>query len=386
MRGRGEGTVYERKDGTWEGKISLGVDRTTGLRIRRSAYGSSKGEVLKALAVLRLEAGVGYLTDANLTVGEFLERWLTDYVVKNVRYKTHKSYRETVANYITPAIGHVRMTDLRPTTMDSLQAATKKLRYVGKGGVERVGVPAASAHYACVVFKMAIKWAAAKEVIPRNPFSDVRFKAPARKRAKEFTLEEARKVCAAAEARGDRLWPLYTLAIYTGLRHGELLALRWTDIDFEAGTMRVAGTLQERSVDGATVFAVEPVKSKAGEAVMELPAAAIAALKKHRALEFGRGMREFVFLTRNRTHYLQSNVLKHFHDSCAAAGVPRIRVHDLRHTCATLLLEGGESLERISVQLRHSDAAVSQRYAHVTAKVRRSTADRMDALMAGRDE
>lgn len=382
MRGRGEGSVVRRKNGTWEAKLSLGYD-AAGKRIRKVVYAPTKAAALNALATLRLEAGKGYVSGDRLTLAEFLERWLQDHVDKKCRYKTQKSYRDVVTRYIVPCLGTLKMTEIRPTTMDGFIAALGKLKYVGKGGKPTVGVPPASTFYACNVFKIAIRWAAAKEVIDRNPFADVRLVHPVQRVSEPWTVEDAGTFFNYVESRNEPLAALFKVDALTGLRHGELLALRWTDVDLKTGTISVAHTLEERLDGGATRFSLQPVKTKSSVATIAIPDVAVAALREHRLRAGATGISEFVFMTRNGTHYLQTNVLYKFKKLCLEAGVPVLRVHDLRHTCATLLRKAGMGLDRVQAQLRHSDIAVTQRYAHVTPEVTRDNAEAMDGMFSG---
>jgi integrase len=371
-RGKGEGSIYQRNDGTWEAKLSLGTT-PDGRRIRKSVYGDTKAAVLEALARARFESGQGYPDGEKLTVARFLEMWLRDHVDSHTRPNTRKSYRYTVSQYLNPAIGALRLSELRPTSMDGLRAAMKTAK-----------VPPASAFYACVVFKGAIRWAAEKEVIKAYPFHATRLQRPVRPKMKTWSSEQALAFLANREEAGDRLWAFYVTALATGLRHGELLALRWEDLDFQARTVSVKHNLLEYRENGRTCFALQPVKTEAGEATLHLPPFAVAALARHR-LEHGAGS-EFVFMTTTGTHYMKTNVTFAFRQAVEAMGLKMIRIHDLRHTCATLLLESGQSIKEIQAQLRHGDAGTTANtYAHVTEKMKKGTADVMQGIMSAKE-
>lgn len=365
-RGRNEGSIRNRPDGTWEGRISIGGRR-------HSVYGASKGEVLNKIARVRFEGGFGYPDGERLTVAEYLDRWLVDTVDRTCRPRTRASYRDAVRRHIVPFVGAMKMADLRPTSMDGLISAH-----------ERAKVPAASARYACVVFKLAVRSAARKEVIKSNPFADVRLVRPMRKIRPTWTAEQANQFFDAAEKRKDRLWAFYVMAVATGLRHGELLALQWGDIDFQNAVINVRHTLLEERNDGRTIFSLQPVKTRASEAVVGLPAQAIRALRKHQEARLAEGLRtEFVFTTKNGTHYSKTTVRNAYVASMKRTDLPYIRIHDLRHTCATLLFAAGADVKEVQAQVRHGDATTTMNtYVHLTKEKFEGTAKRMDGVLA----
>ncbi len=374
MRGRNEGGIRQRPNGKWEGRISGGID-SSGNRIRTSVYGDTKAEVLNLIALARLEAGKGFAASNRITVPEWLDTWLSTDVSK-LRYKTQHSYTYTVEKHLRPHFQNTLLSKLTPGHIDGLLRDLKNK-----------GFPPASVRYAAVVLKIAVRAAARKQVLPSNPFADVRLEGVPGKKKKmvTWTMEEALNFFSVAKSREDRLHAFYKVGVFTGLRHGELLALRWKDINFQTSTLTVEHTLEEKPVDGFIRYSLQPVKTKESEATIFIPKVAVEALKSHRLAMFKEGMSsEFVFVTRNGTHYSKSNVHKAFNINIAEAGVPKIRIHDLRHTCATLLLESGESMAKIQHQLRHSDPAITARlYAHVTPKMKRETADAMEKIFEG---
>lgn len=326
-----------------------------------SKYAPTREGALRALAQMSLEAGRGYPDHDRISTAEYLERWLTDVVAPRTRYRTVTTYRDLLTRHVVPHIGAVALAHVTPMTMDGLQAAHRRSK-----------TPAASAYLACTILKTAFRDAAVKGVIPRNPFADVRLKRPKAEIMKTWTLDECRVFLAATA--GSPLAVFYTLAITMGFRHGELLALRWTDVDLVGGSINVERNLEER---GAGVVNPEaPVKAGAG--TLLLPSGPLQAL---RALRAANPETIYVFTGPDGSFYRRKDVYRLFEADVKAAGVPKIRVHDLRHTCATLLWEAGKDMKEIQAQLRHGSLATTAgTYMHFTREKALGNVAAMDSM------
>lgn len=227
----------------------------------------------------------------------------------------------------------------------------------------------------------AVKWG----LIPQNVVEAVD---PPRIPKKEFRPLSPDEVSSFLEtAKEDRLYAMYVLAVSCGLRLGELLGLKWEDIDFANGTARIVRQLQW--IKGAGPVLSEPKSAKARRTIV-LPLNAQAALKKHRIrqieerLKLGEAWREWglVFTTTTGTPLDPRSVYDSFYPLLEKAGLPRIRFHDLRHTCATLLLAQGVHPKIVQEQLGHSQVGLTMdTYTHVTAPMLREAANRMDAIL-----
>lgn len=185
----------------------------------------------------------------------------------------------------------------------------------------------------------------------------------------------------------DRLAALYTVALAVGLRQGEALALRWEDVDLDMGTLLIRRTVQR--IDGKLVYG-EP-KSRTSRRTIALPHAAITALQRHRRRQIEEHLRAgslwqdhgLVFTTHFGTPLDARNVIRWFKALLKKADLPDFRFHDLRHTCATLLLVQGEQPRTIMDILGHSQISLTMNtYAHVMPEVRREAASKMDAILA----
>ena len=328
-RGRGEGTIYKRADGRWEGRIELGY--LDGKRVRKSVYGRTRREVQEKLARILANSQRGLpVFDERTTVGAFLAQWL-DTVRNRVRPKTYRSYEQVVRVHLVPVLGTIPLTKLQPHHVHHLVASR----------LDR-GLSPRTADYCRVVLRAALNDAIKWGLLARNVAALTDPPRQERRRSPVWDVEEARRFLAAV--RGDRLEALYAGALALGLRQGEALGLTWEHVDLEHGLLRVTHQLQW--IDGKPQL-VEP-KSISAVRVLRLPALLVEALRRHRTrqreerLAAGPAWRgnqwDLVFTTRIGTPLDPKYVRSLFRRACLRAGVRPIRFHDLRHTCATLLL------------------------------------------------
>jgi integrase len=363
-RGRGEGSVFERDDGQWVGSVSLGYAES-GKRKRRTVYGATKEEVIDKLDRLRGDARAGNLPDAgSLTVGHLLDRWLQSAKSK-LGVRTYEEREKTVANHVRPRLAPVKLAKLTPLHVESFYADLHN---------DNVG-PWAVRH-AANALGAALNHACRLKLIPANPAAAVPKPAEPKREMMCLTQEQTRHLLTAS--RGRAVHPLLAVAVGTGCRQGEILALTWEDIDLKKGTLTVRRCLSETKQG----FILKEPKTAAGRRTVTLPAFARDALVEHKAamLKAGR-VAGPVFCARTGNHLFKRNLLRAFwaavHAANAkAAELPReeaeaktipagLRFHDLRHTSASLLLSQGQSLRAVSQRLGHSNPALTLKvYAH----------------------
>ena len=371
MSGSG-GQIRQRPNGLWEGRF-VGADRR-----RHSVYGKSKREAQEKLRTALIAADNGIRpVRGRTTVADWLAEWLEMFVRPNVRPRTADSYAETVRRYISPSIGRIPLAKLEP---EDISRMLSNLTVRGT-------LSSTTVRYCYVVLRVALGQAYKSGKVVRNVATVVTPPSKARRQFRPLTAEEARAFLNAVA--GDRLAPLYMTAIATGMRQGELLGLRWQDIDLDARSLNVRHTLRL----GARTLA-EP-KTDRGRRLLRLGADVATALREHRLLQLeerlAAGSRwqdgDFVFASsigtpldsRNVTHALQAALIK--------AGLPRQRFHDLRHAYATLMLEDGEELAVISRSLGHANlSTTADVYAHLTPAMLERSAARMDAILGRRRE
>ncbi len=371
----GEGSVFRRGlDGRWVCEIVTGWGPDGRKRVLRHSA-KTKREVTEWRTARLAERQTGTLAEpTRQTVGSFLERWLEDSVKTGVAPRTFETYRHVCRKHIIPAIGSVLLTKLAPQHLQRLYR-----QKVDEGHTRTALMVHAILHRA---LGQAVRW----RIVPRNVADAVD---PPRHRYQEMrplTPEEATRFLDAA--REDRLFALYVLAVATGLRQGELLGLKWSDVDFERGTLQVRRTLAW--IDGSFRF-LEP-KTQKSRRTLALPTVAAAALKKHRAAQASERLvlgeawaePELVFTTKIGTPLGKSDFIRRsFKTILRRAELPDIRFHDLRHTAATLLLAAGENMRTIQEMLGHSRfGTTADIYAHVLPEQKRRAAESMDLLLA----
>jgi integrase len=372
-RGRGEASIYQREsDGKWVGSLSLGYD-TNGKRRRKVVYADSKGEVAEELRKLQADHDAGRLVETEeLTTGQFLTRWLNNTAKERVRPATWERYRQLVELYLVPFLGRIMLAKLRPMHVEQCYAE------MARGIGERKPAGAHTRKFAGVVLSIALRHAVRMRLIPSNPAVDVAKARPAEREMLFMTASQAKWFLEAA--RSNQNYALFALALGSGARQGELLALTWADLDFSAGVMNVRRSLSRVGKE----FVVKEPKSRSSRRTISLPAFALAALQAHRnaALKGGR-IAGPVFGTRTGNYLDKKNVLRAFRIIVAKANngareaaaktnaepdlIPdAIRFHDLRHSHATALIAAGHSIKAVSRRLGHADVTITLRvYAHL---------------------
>ncbi len=347
-RRHGEGSLYQRGDGRWVASL-----RVAGKR--RTVYGRTRQEALQKLKALQEWAErQGELPDAKRTVGDLLDAWL-ETSAPSLRPRTLADYRRTCERHILPKLGNVPLCKLTPSHIQRLINALQK---AGK---------ARTAQLVYVLFHRALRLAVMWGWVLENACERVVRPVYHAERRQIWTPEELSTFLEGT--RGHWLWPLWVLAVGSGARLGELLALTWSDVDMERGTLTIRRTLHR--VNGEYVFAAP--KTRAGERTIALPAEAVQALKRQRAWQAQRRLRAggewqdwgLVF-TGERGQPLCQSVVQHaLKRECQRLGLPELTPHGLRHLHASLLLEGGLAVPQVAKRLGHATPQVTMSiYAH----------------------
>ena len=341
---------------------------------RKFLYGKTREDVRRKLSRALHAIDVGGFTDSRgITVGEFLDQWLADVVQPNVRPWTYKGYEVHVRLHLKPALGHIPLDKLAPLHVQQLLNAKKS-----------AGLSAKSIRYIRGTLRTALNQAVRWELLSRNPASLVDGPRVAHYEIRPFTPEEARAFLAAM--KGDRLEALYSVALTMGLRQGEALGLCWKEVDLEMGYLRVSQQLQR--FDGETRL-VEP-KTPRSRRTLALPASIVRSLRQHRDRQLEERAQAgdkwaetgLVFTTPTGKPIDATKISKDFHRHLDRAGLPQRRFHDLRHSCATLLLVQGVSPRVVMEVLGHSQISLTMNtYTHVLPELRRQAAVRMDELL-----
>lgn len=355
-RASGEGTIRHRADGRWEWRGTLPSGERT------SAYGRTQGEALAKRDELlrRVSSGLS-VESGRLKLSDYLPRWIEETVAPTVRARTLESYAYLARHWLIPVLGHVRVSQIGPEHVQLLQ--TRMLA---------AGLAPATVHRARTTLGRALTMAVRWGYLARNPVPLVDAPKIMRPTYTWLTADQARRLI--DETRHERIGPLIAVALCTGLRQGEQLALTDGAVDLAAGTVRVYQGLQR---DGS----LAPTKSGV-ERTVPLTTTARRALVEWDERWHVPNTRQLVFTTPHGTP-MRSDVLTHdLQARLAALELPRIRWHDLRHTCASLLLAQGVPMKIISDVLGHSDIGVTANiYAHVSDDLRAAAVGTLDSLL-----
>lgn len=373
-----QGQIIKRGEGRWLVRVFLGRDGNGKRLYKAQTVHGTKREAETFLAGLLREIGTGtYVAPSNTTLGDFLARWLEDYARASTRPSTYTSYRLHVRVHIAPDLGHVPLAKLTPL---HLQRLYRKHLDAGlaPATVRRIH---AVLHRA---LKTALKWG----LVSRNVADAVELPKLTRPEMTVLDADGARRLLEAA--RGDRLYALWLLALATGMRQGELLGLRWQDVDLERGALSVRQTAQYVRGRGITFGAPKTAK---GLRRLDLTPELVEALRRHRArqaeerLAAGAAYTDhgLVFCTQIGTPMNGGNLVRRdFQRLLQKAGLPPMRFHDLRHTSASLLLSQGVHLKVIQARLGHSSIQVTgDVYAHLLPDMSRDAAAKLETLLLG---
>ena len=359
----GSGSLRQRPDGRWELRVFDGVRQ-------RSFYGATKADALAGPQRIVNREHRKAATVTNASVETFFRQWL-DATRQTVKPATWRKYDSAIRLHALPTLGRLRLTDVRP---DHLTALYADLARHGLGGT--------SVHHVHVILGTGFEAAMTQGLLASNPSR--RVKAP-RVNEKSWTIlsrEDAARLLRAA--RGDRLEALYALALTTGMREGELLALRWRDIDIDRATLSVRGTVV-KSLAGK--YVIGSPKTGAARRTVSLGASAVSSLCAARAAAVVRAVATaddvrdaFIFPAERGGIMAGGNLVnRHFHPLLIRAGLPSMRFHDLRHTAITHMLEDGVNAVTVSRVVGHASVAVTLgQYGHVTTGMQAAAVAAMD--------
>lgn len=370
-RGAKDGSIYQRKDGFWCASLTLGTGR------RKVVYGGTREEVRRKLGRLSQARDQGQVTDARgLTVGRFLDEWLNATVRPSVRHWTYVGYEVVVRRHLKPGLGQIGLERLTPMQVQGL--LNSKLE---------AGLSPKSVRSVRAVLRAALNQAIRWGMVASNAAALASPPKVRRPQVHPFSPDEARSFLAAIA--DDRMAALYRVAVTLGLRQGEALGLEWRCVDLEKRLLRVEKQLQR--IGGQ--FVLVELKTAKSRRLLAMPDSLAITLGEHRRrqvqerLAAGPGWKDtdLVFTTETGRPLEASTVLRHFKQRLQDADLPARRFHDLRHSCATLLLVQGVSPRVVMEILGHSDISMTlNTYSHVLPDLSRDAARRMDELLSSR--
>ncbi|HEX8004130.1 MAG TPA: tyrosine-type recombinase/integrase [Mycobacteriales bacterium] len=369
----GRGYAPHRCTGTWSYVIDVGRDANNERRQETKGGFPTKREAVeqrrKRLGELRSRTGEAYGT----TVGAYLEQWLS--WKRGLRDSTRLSYRQHLDDYLVPALGQYRLADLerRPELIEQMFSNLVT-------GVSGKPLSPASVRRIYSTLRSALNSAVKRRMLAHNPALHVELPRTALYRP---VVWDAQQVGIFLDAiQGHRLYALYGVVVLTGLRRGEALGLRWEDVDLDEGVLHV----RQQVVAVGTEVRIGPPKTKAGERTVALSEATVAMLREHQArqrrerLAWGEAWHDsgHVFTYEDGRMLRPDHVTHLFRRLAKEAGLPLIRLHNLRHTSASLALAAGVPMKVVSDRLGHSSESItSALYTVVVPAVAREAAERI---------
>lgn len=394
----GEGSIYQRSsDGLWVASAYVYV--SSGRIERRSRYARSFEEARAKLVRLQSNNEQGIpVPDRTMTVREYMEHWLS-VVKEEKRLTTFHGYESVVRLHIVPALGKKRLDRLTGADVRHFMGVVRAKclcctngrharRKAGADPCCRDGHPCCGRHpsprqvqYIHAVLRNALSNAEREELVSRNVAKLVKVSTPKYKIGKGLRVNQAKALL--TEAEGTRWYALYVTAATLGLRHGELLGLRWEDVDFERATLTVAQTVAR----AAGQLYVGPAKSDASESTIPLPKVTRRVLEAHRErqgkerADAGEAWRDrgLVFPSTIGTPMEPRNLNRHFAILRERAGLPDVRLHDLRHTMVSLLLDLGTPPHVVQAIARHAHVDITMAiYAHTNLDAMRQALDAIE--------
>jgi len=372
-RGRGEGAISLRPDGRWQGAVQVGWKN--GKRWRKFYYGATRAEVRDAIAqAIREVKRGGILGDDRQTVGDFLAGWL-ETITTQVRPKTHASYSQLVRLHLKPGLGHIRLTKLRPEHVEQFLSATSA-----------AGLSPRTCQYLRAVLRRALSRAVKHDLIARNAAALADPPRVVRAEVQALAPDQAKTFLTAIQ--GHRLYALVAVGLSLGMRQGEILGLRWQDVDLERGTIQVRHALHRAD---RTWTLAEP-KSATSKRTITMPESVTALLKTHRKRQLedrlfaGERWNEHGFVFTGLVGQpLEGTVLnRDVKKLLRIAKLPEVHFHALRHSCATLLMAQGVPARVVMEILGHSDVRLTlNTYSHVGAALQEAAASKVEGVLFG---
>ncbi len=376
-RASGEGNIRKRKDGRWEGRYVAGHDEN-GKAIRKNVLGKTQAEAREKLKQALEEAGAVDITKADgYTVGAWVLHWYKLYVQPNVRESTQRFYEGYIHQRVIPALGDIPLKKLKAGDIQQLYNDTREHGRIRKEQKEKnPGMSATYVRGLHTMLRCCLNRAVKERLISRNPCDDCIVPKAQKAEMKILPQESIGDYLREAERRG--VLPMFFLELCTGLRKGELVALRWEDLDPEKRTLRI--DKQGVSVPGGGVKVTRP-KTETSIRTLSVSQEVVRLLEQEHEKH---PENPYMFPSPVTGGMYYPDTINSLHEKILkGAGLPHVRLHDMRHTAATLMLQNGVDVRTLSAMLGHYDAGFTLRtYTHTTTKQQEEAADMMGSLVA----
>lgn len=394
-RGNGDGGIYKLSNGYWEARITKGYNQDGKQMFKTFTNKSRKIVADKLNNYIANEKGKEPENACNLTFGAWLDIWCEEYVIKNVKISTRVSYEMNIRLHIKPYIGNIKLKDLKKAQIEEMYSKlSNEGRYDGKGGLSVKTVKNIR-----IIIHSALEEAMRREYIIKNPahiakVPTYRSTNKSRRKANALTKEEQIKLVTVC---GDDTYGLaIKLLLYRGLRKGELLALQWSDIDFEKRKISINKQLNRlhdysQNAKAKTRLGIqEDVKTKTSNRIISMPDNIADMLKFHKKQQeelkrkFGSAYYDLnMVFAREDGNYIDPRTLTDkFNKLCKEAGIGHHTIHELRHTFATRAIENKISIKDLSSTLGHANIQITlDTYSHILQEFHEDEMDKLDEYL-----
>lgn len=376
-RAHGEGSLATkpRADGLWTASLLLPNGR------RKYFYGHSKAEARKKLNEAKRQVDQGLAVGTTIKLDKYLDLWLERVAKPKVRPRTYDYYADYIARHIAPELGGYRLTMLRPLHIEDFLARKRK-----------AGLAPRTLHHLRAILRNALNSAVRWELIRVNPAALTEPVSVPKEERSPMTVARVREILGAV--KGDAWESIYVLAVATGLRKSELLGLTWSEVDLDAGTIGVRRQLQRRE----RAYSLVQPKTAPSRRAIPLPIDVVEMLQRHQAAQQTwreartdpatgevdwRNEWDLVFTYVDGAPVAHASVSHHLHEIMDAAGLPRLRFHDLRVAHNTVLTELGVDLAVRMARLGHTVMATNLDYTTQIPSAQRDATDRLTLALWG---
>lgn len=375
-RPQGDGTIRKRADGRWEGRIIIG-HKKEGSPIFKSVFGKTQKTTLKQLhQLIDLYRDVDLTEECRMTLGEWLDKWLDEYMIFTVRESTLQGYRSSIENQIKRFIGNKQLAYLTTADIQKFYNQIKKngrIKFHRVHGYALSDIVVRDTH---MILHQSLGVAVKERLIVRNPTNGATI--PKMPHTEKQVLCDSQLDKFIETIKKEPYWyDFFYVEIMTGLRRGEICGIKWSDINFADGTLSVKRSVSHKKGGGVTIG---ETKTDAGMRRILMPTSVLTLLQEKRA----NAVSEWVF-----PHHM--NPLEPLHPNSAytklktilkRANLPSIRFHDLRHTFATHAMQGGVDAKTLASILGHTDASFTlDTYTHLTGDMQKSASAVVNNMM-----
>ena len=375
-RPQGDGTIRKRSDGRWEARIIIG-HKNDGTPMYKSAFAKTQKSALKQLhQLLDLYRDVDLTEECRMTLGEWMDKWMDEYMIFTIKENTIKGYRSQIDHQIKPFIGHKQLASLTTADIQKFYNKIKKEGRVHPHPIHGHVLSDSMVRKIHMMLHEAMEVAVRERYIVRNPTDNTTI--PKKTTTEKQVLDDSQLNRFLEAIQGEPYWhDFFYVEVMTGLRRGEICGIKWSDIDFNEGTLCIKRSVSTKEGGGVSIG---ETKTDAGARTIIMPPSVATLLWKKRS----DAVNEWVF-----PHYTNpsdplhpSSAYKKLKTLLKRLELPLLRFHDLRHTFATQATDGGVDPKTLAGILGHTDASFTlDTYTHVTSDMQRGASAIVNNMM-----